>query len=96
MKAEDVHVPEHIPDEDRDGYVARIMAEAEASQADERAKLKTIGHAAFGLVGLIVSVYGLVWTGDLMVALVGAIGSALGFGVITAGTITDWIKAKRG
>ena len=94
--SEHIHIPDHIPEEERDGYVARIIAEAEASQADERAKLKTMGHAAFGLVGLIVSVYGLVWLDDLMVALVGAVGSALGFGVITAATVTEWIKAKRG
>lgn len=94
--SEHIHIPDHIPEDERDGYVARIIAEAEASQADERAKLKTMGHAAFGLVGLIVSVYGLVWLDDLMVALVGAVGSALGFGVITAATVTEWIKAKRG
>jgi hypothetical protein len=86
----DIQVPDHIPDEDVDGYIARIVKEAEAEQADERAKLKTIGQAVTGFAGVGVAAYAALWEGELMIALGGIVTAFIGFGLITVGEVLSY------
>ena len=52
---------EHIPEEERAGYLARKAREqAEAEQADERAKIETFGGLAGAAIGLLSGGYLLV------------------------------------
>lgn len=85
-----IHVPDHIPPEDVDGYIARIVKEAEADQADERAKLKTIGQAVTGFAGVGVAGYAALWEGELMIALGGILTAFIGFGFVTAEQVLSY------
>jgi hypothetical protein len=85
-----IHVPDHIPPEDVDGYIARIVKEAEAEQADERAKLKTIGQAVTGFAGVGVAAYAALWDHEPVIALGGILTAFVGFGLITVEQVLSY------
>lgn len=89
-----VAIPSHIDEKDVPGYVERVVAEAEARQADERALIKTIGKALIGVVALGVAVV-LVFEGQIPEAL-GALGvSLLAFGIVTWEQVIEWRGLKK-
>lgn len=63
---------------------ARKRAEAEAEAADERETIKTIGIAAFGLIGLIIALVGALWQENVVIATMGFVAAAVGLGIVTA------------
>jgi hypothetical protein len=84
---------ERTPEEEAAGLIARKKAEAEASQADERALMATLGGAAFGILGFVVCGVGLLAFRDIMIGTFGAGIGLVGFGVITA---AQWSKMRGG
>ena len=71
----------------------RKAAEAAAEQADERARIATLGGVAFGILGLIVTGVGLLVFRDLLIGTFGAGIGLVGFGVVTA---AQWAKIRGG
>lgn len=74
---------ERTPEEEAALIVARKRAEAEAEQADERARITTIGGAALGAVGVVVCLVGLLWKDSVSIGLTGALIAGVAFGLIT-------------
>lgn len=62
---------------------ARKRAEAEAAAADERETIKTIGIAAFGLVGLAIALIGALWQENVVIATMGFVAAGVGLGIVT-------------
>lgn len=62
---------------------ARKRAEAEADQANERETLKTVGMAAFGLIGLAIALIGALWLENVAIAAMGFVAAAIGLGILT-------------
>lgn len=62
----------------------RKAAEAEAAQADERARIRTLGSAAIGIIGLVIGAVALLVNENVAIGVVGLVAAAIGFGVITA------------
>ena len=81
------------PEEEAAGLIARKKAEAEADQADERARMATLGGAAFGILGLVACGVGLLVFRDIMIGTFGAGIGLVGFGVVTA---AQWSKMRGG
>lgn len=69
----------------------RKKAEAEAEEADERARIATLGGAAFGVLGLIVAGVALIIQQNVMVGTIGSVIGFVGFGVITAAQGAKWL-----
>lgn len=63
---------------------ARIAARAHAEEADERARLQTIGGAAFGILGLVICAAGFLWKDSVAIGLAGFAVGGIGFGIVTA------------
>lgn len=63
----------------------RKQREAEAEEADERARIKTIIIGLGGLAGLVVGVVGFLVRENLLIGSAGFIASFIAVGVITAG-----------
>ena len=75
---------ERTPEEQAALLAARKKAEADAEQADERARIQTLGGAAFGILGFIVTGVALLWQENIVIGIVGFAIGAVGFGMITA------------
>lgn len=63
----------------------RKAREAEAEEADERARIKTIIIGLGGIAGLVVGVVGFLVRENLLIGSAGFIASFIAVGVITAG-----------
>jgi hypothetical protein len=70
---------------------ARKKAEADAEEADERARIQTIGGAAFGVLGLLVAGVALLIQENVMIGMIGSVIGFVGFGVITAAQGAKWL-----
>lgn len=70
---------------------ARKKAEADAEEADERARIQTIGGAAFGVLGLLVAGFALLVQENVMIGMIGSVIGFVGFGVITAAQGAKWL-----
>ena len=66
------------------GLAERKRAEAEADQADERARITTLGSAAMGAVGLIVAVFASLVQQNATIAGIGFSAAAVAFGIVAA------------
>ncbi len=69
----------------------RKKAEAEAEEADERARIQTVGGAAFGILGLLVAGIALLVQQNVMIGMIGSVIGFVGFGVITAAQGAKWL-----
>jgi hypothetical protein len=70
---------------------ARKKVEADAEEADERARIQTIGGAAFGVLGLLVAGFALLVQENVMIGMIGSVIGFVGFGVITAAQGAKWL-----
>lgn len=92
MKGDERGQRTQINDADLKLMIAKRHAETDRVElADERANLQTLGGAAFGIVGLIVSTLGFLWKESVAIGVAGALVGLLGFGVIS---MAQYLKAS--
>ncbi len=68
----------------------REARQAHLEQADERAKLGTYGGGAFGVLGLLITLVGLLVKESVPIGITGALIGFAGFGIIT---VVQFLKA---
>ncbi len=90
-----IAIPDTVADDQIEGYANRIVAEAEARQADERALIQTIGKAALGSVATSVSAYSAIVNENLMIAGGAALVAMVAFSIITAEQAMEWRGKKK-
>lgn len=90
-----VEIPDTVAEHEVEGYANRVVAEAEARQADERALIKTIGKGIGGVVATGVSAYAAMVTENLMVAGAAAVIAMFAFGLLTWEQIVELRGLKK-
>lgn len=91
-----VVVPDDVPEHAAQGYLDRVVREAEASQADKRAKIQTWGRVVIGVITSVSSPIALFRFEDRMIAAVTAGIACFAFGIVTVEGIVKVFRARAG
>lgn len=84
MSVDDQRQRQLSPDEVARLVAERKKAEAEAEQADERARITTIGSAAMGSAGLVVAMFASLVQQNGTIAGIGFTAAGVAFGIVAA------------